>query len=83
MNLLLLVNMCKKDCLLGIAILTLYSLDLIFKFSPQAATHFFFLIKRENLVLDQDRRDQDNKFYLISLSTLIACLLGNMWISQR
>ena len=82
MNLLLLVNMCKKDCLLGIAILTLYSLDLIFKFSPQAATHFF-LIKRENLVLDQDRRDQDNKFYLISLSTLIACLLGNMWISQR
>ena len=41
MNLLLLVNMRKKDCLLGIALLTLYFLDLIFKFSPQAATHCF------------------------------------------
>ena len=27
--------------------------------------------------------DQDNNFYMISLSILITCLSGNVWILKR
>ena len=36
--------------------------------------HISLKIKYENLLLDQD-----NNFFLISLSFLITCLLDNVW----
>ena len=54
--------------------LTLYSWDLIVN-SPLQLLHISMLISNKNLVLDQD-----NNFYLISLSILITNLLDSVWI---
>ena len=50
------------------------SQDLIVN-SPLQLLHISSLFNFENLVFDQD-----NNFYLISLSILITCLLDNVWI---
>ena len=54
--------------------LTFHSQDLIVN-SPLQVLYISLYIHFENLVLDQD-----NNFYLISLSILITCLLDNLWI---
>ena len=53
------------------------SQDLIVK-SPLWLLHISLKLSYENLVLDQD-----NNFYLISLSILITCLLEKIRLSLR
>ena len=43
--------------------------------SPLQSLHIFLSVNYKNLVLDQGKN-----FHLISLSILITCLLGNVWI---
>ena len=43
--------------------------------SPLQSLHISLQVSYKNLVLDKG-----NNFHLISLSILITCLLGNVWI---